>query len=500
MNADQKKTLKRNILYAVGTVLFGCLLIFGWSLFVVSVWYADTFDLEFKELIYTMLSPLKGTGEGTINEILGSCLPPVICFACVYIVIAVSFAFRADLWKLLRRIGASATAIVLVGALVYATVAFRIPDYIAAQMDQTTIYEDYYVDPNSVTISAQGKPKNLIYIFAESLETTYTSYELGGYQPQNYMPKLTELAKENVSFSDKGEGQIGGFLNPEGTGWTMAALLATTAGIPFSFPLGELDGNSMDQRESFASGLTTLGDILQKYGYRQEFLCGSDAAFAGRDLYFTQHGNYEIFDLFTARERGYIPPDYNVFWGFEDRVLFEIAKEELLSLSASTQPFNFTMLTLDLHHKGGYFCPECESVYENETANIVSCTDRQLTEFVTWCQQQAFYEDTVIIITGDHPRMDTILVEGLEDEQRIVYNCFINSAVMPKGAVFERNFTILDLFPTTLAAMGFTIEGDRLGLGINLFSTLPTLAEQMGYFTLEDEVKKYSDYYIKKFS
>ena len=96
--------------------------------------------------------------------------------------------------------------------------------------------------------------------------------------------------------------------------------------------------------------------------------------------------------------------------------------------------------------------------------------------------------------------MDTILVEGLEDEQRIVYNCFINSAVMPKGAVFERNFTILDLFPTTLAAMGFTIEGDRLGLGINLFSTLPTLAEQMGYFTLEDEVKKYSDYYIKKFS
>lgn len=500
MNDNKKQTIKQNVMYAIFATLLGCLLIFGWALLVLSSWYARTFDLEFKELIYTMLSPLKGTGQSTVDQVLGDCLPAVICFACVYIVIAVAFFVRRDLWKLMRRVGVSVTAVVLVGSLVYSTIAFRIPAYVAAQMSSTAIYEQFYVDPDDVLISSDGKPKNLIYIYAESLETTYSSYELGGYQPENYMPNLTELAKNNLSFSDKEEGKLGGFLNPEGTGWTMAALLASTSGVPFSFPLGEIGGNGMDQRETFASGLTTLGDILNKKGYKQEFLCGSDAAFAGRDRYFKQHGNYEIFDLFTARERGYIAPDYSVFWGFEDKVLYQIAKDEILNLASGSQPFNFTMLTVDLHHTGGYFCSECESVYENETANIVSCTDRQLSEFIAWCQEQSFYEDTVIVITGDHPRMDTILVEELEDTQRIVYNCFINAAATPALSIYNRSFTIMDIFPTTLAAMGFTIEGDCLGLGVNLFSDHATLAEQMGYKALEDEVKKYSDFYIKKFS
>ncbi len=33
----------------------------------------------------------------------------------------------------------------------------------------------------------------------------------------------------------------------------------------------------------------------------------------------------------------------------------------------------------------------------------------------------------------------------------------------------NREFTTLDMFPTTLAALGCTIEGDKLGFGVNLF-------------------------------
>ena len=33
--------------------------------------------------------------------------------------------------------------------------------------------------------------------------------------------------------------------------------------------------------------------------------------------------------------------------------LYEIAKDELLNLSQSGRPFNFTMLTVDTHHVGG---------------------------------------------------------------------------------------------------------------------------------------------------
>ena len=51
------------------------------------------------------------------------------------------------------------------------------------------------------------------------------------------------------------------------------------------------------------------------------------------------------------------------------------------------------------------------------------------------------------------------------------------------------------MFPTTLAAMGCTIEGERLGLGTNLFSATPTLIEKRGYVQFWNELAKASDFY-----
>ena len=56
------------------------------------------------------------------------------------------------------------------------------------------------------------------------------------------------------------------------------------------------------------------------------------------------------------------------------------------------------------------------------------------------------------------------------------------------------------MFPTVLAAMGFEIEGDRLGLGVNMFSGEQTLPELMGYAVFNAEISKYSEYYILNFS
>ncbi len=492
----QKSNIKKILQY----VLFGLLYTLGVSAFTVCSWYALTFDLEFKELLYTLASPLKGTGQSTVSQILSACLPIVLVFVALYGVAVYLLETERVSWRYARRVGAFFCAGLLVCSLVFSLFALRIPGYVRALTEKTTIYEDYYVAPSSVAITSDGKPKNLIYIYLESMETTYASTEQGGAQGVNYMPRLTALAQENLSFSNKASGLLGGFHSPLGTGWTMAALLATTSGIPFSFPLGENGHNDMIYRETFASGLTTLGDILAEKGYRQEFLCGSDSAFGGRKTYFEQHGNYEIFDLFTAREEDYIPDNYKVWWGYEDEHLYEIARDELTALASSDQPFNFTMLTVDTHHVNGFTCNLCEYQYVDKLANVVSCADRQLADFVKWCQEQEFYEDTVIVITGDHRRMDTALVENVAEADRTIYNCFINAATEPTGATTERTLTSFDIFPTTLAAMGFSIEGNRLGLGVNLFSTLPTLAEQLGYEYLETEINKFSDYYIREFS
>ena len=480
--------------------MFGLIFILGVSLATVCGWYRLTFDLEFKELLYTLASPLKGTGQSTVSQILQACLPVVLVFTAVYVAVAVLLWKKRETLPWARRVGALLCVVVLLASSVFSVFALRLPAYVKALNDQTTIYEDYYIDPEAVVITADGETKNLIYIYLESMETTYASEAVGGSQYYNFIPQLTALAEENLSFSDKADGQLGGFHTPLGTGWTMSALLATTSGIPFSFPLGENGHNKMSQREYFASGLTTLGDILAEKGYRQEFLCGSDSSFAGRDTYFEQHGNYEIFDLDTAIEEHYMTESEKVWWGFTDELLYEIAKDELTELASGPRPFNLTMLTVDTHHVNGYFCDLCHHTYGNKLANVVCCADRQLASFIDWCREQDFYEDTVIVITGDHPRMDTTLVAEADYYDRTIYNCFINAVPTPAGKTTERLFTSFDLFPTTLAAMGFAIEGDRLGLGVNMFSAQPTLAETLGYDYLEIEINKFSDYYIREFS
>ena len=102
----------------------------------------------------------------------------------------------------------------------------KIIEYYQALKDETHIYEDYYVWPDVAAIQADN-PKNLIYIYLESMENSYADYSVGGLQEINYIPNLTKLAEENIMVSS-GE-KMGGFKGVPGTGWTAAALFATRA-------------------------------------------------------------------------------------------------------------------------------------------------------------------------------------------------------------------------------------------------------------------------------
>lgn len=491
----------QSILLLTGAVsLLLCLLLLRFQ-----SWYVDTFgNMDFSTVLLTMMSPLQGTSASFLETILLMLLPMFLLGlavgACLlFFARRMSVAWELTVFRRSFRVSLPPVfAVVSLLCLFSAAAGFvqqlRIPKYLSQQSRAATLYEDHYVDPKTVDIAFPKEKKNLIYIFVESLETTYADAENGGTQPVNYMPALTALAEEHLYFSDSET--LGGFVSPPGATLTVGALLAQTSGVPYALAAV---ANKMDSFEQYMPGLTALGDILDKAGYTQEFICGSDASFAGRRKYFSQHGNYRIFDLLTAREKGYIAPDYQVFWGYEDAKLFEIAKDELRSLAAAGQPFNCTLLTVDMHHVGGYVCESCGSDYETPLANVVACNDRLITEFVAWVQAQDFYEDTVIVIAGDHPRMDTVLVGELEYYSRKVYNCFIQAAAIPQGKTAGRIFTAMDMFPTTLAALGADIEGERLGLGTNLFSERPTLAEELGFKPFMELLSRPSNYYTAAF-
>lgn len=468
-------------------------------------WFLNVFgEMEFSVVVYQLFSPMKGTSTGIVDQYCDTALVQAvlitICFMLLFYAVDLGikifhFHFKSKIAKFYKP------AILLIGLSLFVPslgrkmIEMKIPDYFHELQTASTIYEDYFVEPSDVEITFPEKKRNLILIYMESMETTYASVEDGGGKPVEYIPELVELANENISFSDR-QG-FGGAYSMYGTDWTMAALLATSTGATYKFPF---DGNSSGNYEKYLPGIVSLGDILQQEGYQNYFMCGSDAQFGGRRDFYTQHGNYEILDYGQAVEKGVVPEDYFEFWGIEDEKLYQFARQELEEISKEEAPFNFTMLTVDTHHPDGYHCQLCEETYPTQYENALRCASKQVVDFVEWIQQQPWYENTTIVITGDHISMKADFWDDIGDYRRKTYNCFINCAAENEDEnTKERIFCALDLFPTILGSINVKIEGNRLGLGTNLFSSQMTLSEEIGFEQENNELKPYSAYYFNHF-
>ena len=326
------------------------------------------------------------------------------------------------------------------------------------------------------------------------METTYADQKSGGAFSKNAIPELTKLAIDHEDFSGSSDLLNGGVSLP-GTTWTMGAMFGQSTGVPLKLPISGLQVESQIISNFFPS-LTALGDVLQNEGYHQVLMIGSDSSFGGRKAYFDTHGSFDIFDYTTAKEKSLIPDNYFVFWGFEDAKLFSFAKDELKTLANREEPFNLTLLTVDTHFEDGYVCQLCKKDFgDNQYANVMACSSRQVSAFVKWIQEQDFYENTTIVLCGDHPTMDTDFCSSVpSDYQRKVYTAVINSPVKPVDPDRVRLYSTMDLYPTTLASLVAVIRGNRLGLGTNLFSLSDTLLEQYGISKCMEELEKPSSF------
>lgn len=491
------KEILLKILYWVGEIL--TVFIAGLSvLLALSVrWmFATWTNLSMDELVYHLTAPLDGTNTDMIWDYVRVCAVPTILviFFLILILIAWRKKEKVHLFREIINLVALVGIIVMLG---YTWTELGVGDYLKDQNTESKFIEDEYVDPTDVEVVFPEQKRNLIYIFLESMETTYSDVDDGGAFDENVIPELTEIAQTNEDFSGADPKLNGGY-SLAGTTWTMGAMFAQTSGLPLNI---SISANDMDTQDSFFPGVTTLGDILSDAGYTQTLLIGSEAQFGGRKLYFQEHGNYEMEDYSYAIENGLIPSDYKVWWGYEDQKLFEFAKEKLLQLSQGDEPFNLTMLTVDTHFEDGYVCEQCPTEYDTQYSNVMACSSRQVGEFLKWIQQQDFYENTTIVISGDHPTMDSDYCAEIDQEgnyDRRVFTAYINAAAYAQDQQ-ERTYSTFDNFPTTLAALGVQIDGDRLGLGTNLFSGTKTLLEEFGNSKVNAELKKKSEF-IEKLS
>ena len=469
---------------------------FGLGMLVLSLlsltvfWVMDTWkSISFGEIVLQLSSPVEGTSSTIFNMFYLRCLLPAVLIAIVFTVVEIIFRKRGIKVALLHLISLILAVVILIVSLVLFDKQFGALDYYKNINVESEFIETNYVDPATVELSFPGQKRNLIYIYLESMEMTYADKDNGGFLDENCIPELTELAEKGDCFAGT-TGKLNGANPLFGTQYTMGGMLAQSSGLPM---FGNL-GNTASYQDEFYPGATTLGDILAANGYKQELMVGSDAVFGGRAKYFEQHGGYEIFDIYTAKEKDLIPEDYNVWWGFEDEKLFEYAKTEVLALAESGEPFNFTMLTADTHFPNGFVCEQCGSDYDMQYKNVIACSSKRTYEFVEWIKEQDFYENTTIVICGDHLTMDSDFSNLVtSDYDRRTYVAIINSAAGSEPLEM-RTYSTLDLFPTTLAALGVVLGSDRLALGTNLYSDTKTLIEDNDINYVNRELAKDSPF------
>ena len=459
------------------------------ALWTMDTWQNNTMD----QIVFHITSPIEGTSSDILVGFLLKVLLPSVLVTVAAIVTKVILKKKEAKPKTVKTANIVITAVLVVFLAVSAILfinKYKVIDYFSARSVNSDFIKDNYADPEKTAVTFPEKKRNLIYIYLESVEMTYADKKSGGALDYNCIPELTKLALENDCFTGNKE-KLNGARVSFGTTYTMGGMVAQSSGLPV---VGGV-GNAASQQDSFYPGATVLGDILKREGYNNELMIGSKVEFGGRGIYFTSHGNYKIFDYTYALQNGKLPSnDYYVWWGYEDSKLFTFAKEELKDLASKDAPFNLTLLTVDSHFEDGYVCPECKNEYGTQYANVMACSSRQIKEFIDWIKQQDFYENTTIVLNGDHLTMDKDFLDGIDAQyDRRTFTAIINSAVKPTENT-ERIYNTLDMFPTTLAAMGCKIEGDKLGLGTNLYSSKKTLFEEYGEDFVNKELAKNSEF------
>ncbi len=297
-----------------------------------------------------------------------------------------------------------------------------------------------------------ARPKNIVWIYGESLERTYFDETVF----PGLMPNLKRLADEALD--------VRGLDSAEGSGWTIAGLVASMCGVPLTTAQG--DENSMGRMGRFLPEAVCLGDYLKQQGYTTHYLGGANGQFAGKGQFLASHGFDAVHDLSWFKQQS-IPKRHFSNWGLHDDVLLDTAYERFLELSRAGQPFMLTTLTMDTHHPAGHLPVACKRTrYRSGHGDIgllhaLKCTDRLISRLVDRIRSSEFAADTLVVVASDHLAMPNHLSHLLEEMPRENLLLFLGDGIAPRqlsaqaGTTLDTGATLLNLLDPAINAIGF---------------------------------------------
>ncbi len=320
-------------------------------------------------------------------------------------------------------------------------------------------------EPVVISTSAD-RPKNLLVVYLESMESTYSEPVFG-----------TAFADLNTL---SGEGlRINGVTQIQDTAWTMAGLVASQCGVPL-LSYGLIMKNRMKNIETFLPNADCLATQLADRGYQTRFYGGASLNFAGKGKFLSSHGYQKSIGLdeISPEKRGDVGE-----WGLYDDRLFELAMDELQALSDADAPYLLSILTLGAHFPKGYPAPICYELFEDaaqmdSTLLSVACTGRLTLNFLRTAESRGYLENTVVVLLSDHLSQKNAQTERLNSYDRENFLLVLGPEIEP-GAITKPS-AMIDIYPTLLSSIGLSTETDKAGLGVSLLGPEPTLLQTNG--------------------
>jgi phosphoglycerol transferase len=356
----------------------------------------------------------------------------------------------------------------------------RIKRYIF--VEYSTFFDEHYDIKPNYFLKNDSEKKNCIILILESMENTFSDREIG-------LPltmKLKKISDENLSFPN--------LRQLDGTCFTTGAMTGQLFGIPLNIPINA-DKNYLSTK--FLPNAISVLDILDKNNYNINFIIGSTAEFGVRDSLFKTHSkNPTIYDqnYFLQFNQNNKFNDENG-WGFNDKFIYDNSKNIITKLSNQSTPFFTVILTVDTHSPGKVL-NYTEPVYHDARDAFIEA-DNLAFDFITWFKEQNFYNDTILIILGDHQFMSNKIgnFKIPKDYKRTIYNTFINVNKDMFKIQNSHLYSTVDIAPTILELIGFELSNRKFGLGVSLLSDQPTLIDVYGEQYVNKELRKKSKLY-----
>lgn len=354
--------------------------------------------------------------------------------------------------------------------------------YLSGTYTKNTFIEEEYVTVNPAEVVFPDKKRNIIVLSLESMESTFARTDLFD---ASLIPRLGAIQARNPHCT---------LYEGKNLNWTVASLTGVLFGLPLSTPT---QNQYKAADNTFLPGALSLLELLEGNGYSINFMLSGKAEFSGVKNIFTNHApssqifGWEYFESQNIPVRGE--------WGMRDKDLYGQLKLTLGELGGKEQPFFIIVQTLDTHSYavsyGDYPKP-----YRDDRDSFIAA-DHMAQEFLDWLKEQEFYDNTTILVMGDHLYMRDRLGTVFLPDDRLIYNVFVNTpddSATP-NATGRRQATMLDMGVSLLDVVGVKFPDNAFGLGRSIFADEPTLVERYGVKKLAESLSGRSDFYNSLF-